>query len=133
MTMAFCVGRTDRGEAGVASCELKSITTSPCPISATAKSPPRPIARRPASPGCFCARDERLPHAAFRADNDDPRHKIFHSRYAAALQRGAQHLPVLGLIGTSGRRNSSSITFIIASAAFTGVGLVSMNKSLNNG
>ncbi len=37
------------------------------------------------------------------------------------------------LIGTSGRRYSSSIWPIIASAALTGTGLVSMNKSLNSG
>src|SRR5450756_387797 len=38
----------------------------------------------------------------------------------------------LGFIGTNGRRYSSLIIFIIASAAFTGVGLVSMNRSLNS-
>src|SRR5581483_4809996 len=38
-----------------------------------------------------------------------------------------------GFIGTRGKRYSSSINFIIASAAFTGVGFVSINKSLNNG
>ena len=38
-----------------------------------------------------------------------------------------------GFIGTSGSRYSSSINYIMARAAFTGVGLVSMNKSLNRG
>ena len=37
------------------------------------------------------------------------------------------------LIGTSGKRNSSSIMPIIASAAFTGPGFDSMNRSLNKG
>ena len=37
------------------------------------------------------------------------------------------------LIGTSGNRISSSICPSMAKAVFTGAGLLSMNKSLNNG
>ena len=96
----------------------------------------------------FRARNQRLAHAAFRTSDDD----FNHSSWEFALRRFS-HLPssifayksphafivarnfarFAALIGTSGKRYSSSITPIIASAALTGTGFVSRNKSLNSG
>src|SRR5271155_3393306 len=73
--------------------------------------------------------DECLSHAAFRAGYDDSCHIHSKTPHRFIVVRSTSQF--FGFIGTSGRRYSSSINFIIASAAFTGVGFVSMNKSLN--
>ena len=59
--------------------------------------------------------------------------ECFHSNTPQRFSVVRSASQFFGFIGTSGRRYSSSMTFIIASAAFTGVGFVSMNKSLNSG
>jgi hypothetical protein len=106
------------------------------------------------------AGDQRLTHPAFRTNDDNLGHrtmKIFARRpwtspgpmpnglirafgSGFAYSRTSHRFNVVrrtsqffGFIGTSGRRYSSSINFIMASAAFTGVGLVSMKRSLNSG
>ena len=75
--------------------------------------------------------DVRYPaHAALRSVDDHPGIHSSTSHRLSVVRRVSQFF---GFMGTSGRRYSSWINFIIASAAFTGVGLVSMNKSLNRG
>src|SRR2546423_3597101 len=73
-----------------------------------------------------------LTHAAFCARNDDLDHyrRLWIPHRFIVWRKISRFF---GEIGTSGSRNSSSIRPIIASAAFTGPGLVSINRSLNKG
>ena len=95
--------------------------------------------------------NERPAHAAFGSGDDDFGHSrnvgVQASACLSKLKLGLQlyfKIPhtfivarnlarLAALIGTSGKRYSSAIKPIIASAALTGTGLVSMNKSLNSG
>src|SRR5438093_1826002 len=73
--------------------------------------------------------DERAAHAAFGAGDDEVGH--FNSPQRFIVSRSASRF--FPLIGTRGKRYSSSIWPSMARAALTGTGLVSMNKSLNRG
>src|SRR5256885_8655865 len=68
------------------------------------------------------------PHLALRTGDDYSDHR--NTPHCFIVCRKVSRF--FAEIGTSGKRNSSSIRPIMASAALTGPGLVSMNKSLNS-
>src|SRR5262249_18493039 len=69
---------------------------------------------------------QRLAHASFRTVDDDLRH--FRMPEARRVPRKVSRF--FALMGTRGSRYSSSQSPSMARAAFTGIGLVSMNRSL---
>ena len=80
--------------------------------------------------------EKRLSHATFAAGDDDFCHvgdNEIYFKTPDAFMAALSVARLAALICTSGRRYSSSIKPSIASAALTGTGFVSTNKSLNSG
>src|SRR5687768_13064075 len=77
----------------------------------------------------FSATKQRQTHSPLRTSDDYFRHFKTPQVFSVAFKTSR----FFALIFTSGKRYSSSICPIIANAAFTGTGLVSINKSLNSG
>src|SRR3989338_4328877 len=80
----------------------------------------------------FCARDEEFSHASFGAADDDVR--FFHTLKNPNVRKVvSSRARFAALMGVSGRRYVSCMRPAIASAALTGIGFVSMKRSLKTG